>query len=158
MDYIHKCIASHRTHYSYGFISHLYCKCVSSEKEDVRIMPVRLSTTVSRISSIPNSVNSRITYEFHQYVKSIGISDSYQNGNLKIIIYFSRFLGSAADFLSVIKKEQILSFLDTRIKNTENDLDKKWIRTWNDYLQRIKYFFRWLYNKKEQEIKGIEFA
>lgn len=121
-------------------------------------MPVRLSTTVGSISSIPNSVNSRIIYEFHQYMKSIGISDSYQNGNLKIIIYFARFLGSATDFLSVMKKEQILSFLDTRIKNTEIDPEKRWIRTWNDYLQRIKYFFRWLHNKREQEIKGIEVA
>jgi hypothetical protein len=91
-------------------------------------------------------------------MKSIGISESYQNGNLKIIIYFARFLGPTTDFLSIMKKEQILSFLDTRIKNTEVDPDKKWIRTWNDYLQRIKYFFRWLYNKREQEIKGIEVA
>jgi integrase/recombinase XerD len=91
-------------------------------------------------------------------MKSIGISDSYQNGNLKIIIYFARFLGSATDFLSVIKKEQIISFLDTRIKNIEIDPEKRWIRTWNDYLQRIKYFFRWLYNKREREIKGIEVA
>jgi hypothetical protein len=91
-------------------------------------------------------------------MKSIGISDSYQNGNLKIIIYFARFLGSATDFLSIMKKEQILSFLDTRIKNTEIDPEKRWIRTWNDYLQRIKYFFRRLYNKREQEIKGIEVA
>ena len=91
-------------------------------------------------------------------MNSIGISDSYQNGNLKIIIYFARFLGSATDFLSVIKKEQILSFLDTRIKNIEIDPEKRWIRTWNDYLQRIKYFFRWLYNKREREIKGIEVA
>jgi hypothetical protein len=82
-------------------------------------------------------------------MKSIGISESYQNGNLKIIIYFARFLGPTTDFLSIMKKEQILSFLDTRIKNTEVDPDKKWIRTWNDYLQRIKYFFRWLYNKRE---------
>lgn len=121
-------------------------------------MPVRLSTTIDSISSIPNSTNSKIIFEFHQYMKSIGISESYQNGNLKIIIYFARFLGSATDFLSVIKKEQILCFLDTRIKDTEFDPEKRWIRTWNDYLQRIKYFFRWLYNKREQEIKGIEVA
>jgi integrase/recombinase XerD len=91
-------------------------------------------------------------------MKSIGISESYQNGNLKITIYFARFLGSSTDFLSVKKKEQILSFLNTRIKDTEIDPEKRWIRTWNDYLQRIKYFFRWLYNKRDQELKGIEVA
>ena len=38
----------------------------------------------------------------------------------------------------------------------QKDPDKRWIRTWNDYLQRIKYFFRWLYNQKEAETKGLE--
>ena len=47
---------------------------------------------------------TRIIFEFHQYMKSIGISESYQNGNLKVIIYFARFLGSATDFLC--KKER----------------------------------------------------
>ncbi|MGB8933793.1 MAG: hypothetical protein WCC17_01645, partial [Candidatus Nitrosopolaris sp.] len=67
-----------------------------------------------------------------------------------------------------------LSYLSTRFKNMrlvhltltfynaasfllpENDSDKRWIRTWNDYLQRIKYFFRWLCNQKEIETKGLE--
>jgi integrase/recombinase XerD len=91
-------------------------------------------------------------------MKSIGISESYQNGNLKVIIYFARFLGSATDFLSVKKKEQILSFLDTRMKDTEIHPEKRCIMTWNDHSQRIKYFCRRLYNKREQEIKGIEVA
>ncbi len=30
------------------------------------------------------------------------------------------------------------------------DPDKKWITTWNDYLWRIKYFYRWLYNAKDK--------
>jgi hypothetical protein len=46
--------------------------------------------------------------------------------------------------------------VDTRIKDIQNDPDKKWIRTWNDYLQRIKYFFRWLYNQKYSETKGLD--
>ena len=39
-----------------------------------------------------------------------------------------------------------MAFLDTKIKNSQVDPDKKWITTWNDYLGRIKYFFRWLHN------------
>lgn len=89
-------------------------------------------------------------------MKSIGTSDSYQNGNLKIMIYFARFLESGTDFYQVQKRQQILSFLDTRIKDAQTDPDKKWIRTWNDYLQRIKYFFRWLYNYKVNEDKGLD--
>jgi hypothetical protein len=89
-------------------------------------------------------------------MKSIGTSENYQNVNLKILIYFGRFLGPATDFRSIQKKEQIIAFLDTRIKDTEIDPDKRWIRTWNDYLQRLKYFFRWIYNKREREVKGLD--
>jgi integrase/recombinase XerD len=119
-------------------------------------MPAKLSTTIGSISSITNLANSPLVYEFYQYMKSIGTSENYQNVNLKIIIYFSRFLGATVDFHSIQKKDQIIAFLDTRIKDTEIDPDKRWIRTWNDYLQRLKYFFRWLYNKREREVKGLE--
>jgi integrase/recombinase XerD len=119
-------------------------------------MPVKLSTTINSLSSIPNPTNSALLYEFHKYMKSIGTSESYQNGNLMIMIYFARFLGDATDFHSVQKKDQVLSFLNTRIKGTEIDPDKRWIRTWNDYLQRINYFFRWLYNKRKPEVNGLE--
>jgi len=44
----------------------------------------------------------------------------------------------------------------SRIKYAEIDPDKRWVRTWNDYLQRIKYFFKWLYNQKETEAKGLD--
>ena len=119
-------------------------------------MPAKLSTTIGSISSIPNPVNSTLVHDFYQYMKSIGTSENYQNVNLKIMIYFGRFLGSTTDFYSIHKKDQILAFLDTRIKDTEIDPDKRWIRTWNDYLQRLKYFFRWLYNKRQREIKELD--
>ena len=70
------------------------------------------------------------------------------------MIYFGRFLGPDTCFYSLNKKEQVLDFLNTRIKDKESDPDKRWTRTWNDYLQRIKYFIRWLYNQKEKENKG----
>jgi hypothetical protein len=54
-------------------------------------------------------------------MKSDGTSENYQNGNIKILIYFGRFLGPTTDFYSIQKKEQIFSFLDTRIKGTEID-------------------------------------
>jgi hypothetical protein len=57
-------------------------------------------------------------------MKPIGTSESYQNGNLKIRIYFARFLGPATDFVSVKNKEQVLSFLDTRIKDTRHNIYK----------------------------------
>jgi hypothetical protein len=46
-------------------------------------MPVKLTTTVKKIASIPNSINSTLLNEFYQYMKSNGASDSHQNNNLK---------------------------------------------------------------------------
>ena len=48
--------------------------------------------------------------------------------------------------------------MDTKIKNSEEDPDKRWITTWNDYLGRLKYFFRWLHNCKDEELDDIPFS
>ena len=52
-------------------------------------MPVKLSTTVKSITSIPNPTNATLLGEFYEYMKANGTSESYQNGNLKILIYFA---------------------------------------------------------------------
>ena len=117
-------------------------------------MPEKLSTTVKSISSISNPTNATLIAEFYEYMKSNGTSEGYQNGNLKILIYFARYLGPDTDFYSINRKEQILAFLNTRIKDSAADPDKRWIRTWNDYLQRIKYFFRWFFNCKQKASIG----
>jgi hypothetical protein len=108
-------------------------------------MPVKLTTTIKKIASIPNSINSTLLSEFYQYMKSNGASESHQNNNLKALTSFAHFLGSVT-FSDIKRSEMITSFLDTKIKSFEEDPDKKCIITWNDYLGRIKYFMRWLYN------------
>ena len=114
-------------------------------------MPVKLSTTISNIQSVPNKTNQVLIHEFYGFMKSSGTSDKYQNNNLKTIIAFGRFLGSSISFQTITKRDQIIAFLDTKIKNSQMDPDKRWITTWNDYLGDIKYFFRWLYNYKLNE-------
>ena len=42
--------------------------------------------------------------------------------------------------------QEILAFLDSKIKSNEEDPDGRWITTWNHYLSHLKYFFRWLHN------------
>jgi hypothetical protein len=44
----------------------------------------------------------------------------------------------------VNRKQDIIEFLDTKRKDSTTDPDQKWIRTWNDYLQRIN--MRWFRN------------
>ena len=118
-------------------------------------MPTKLTTTINKIALLQNSTNSALINEFHQYMKSNGASERHQNNNLKAVIAFANFLGTDTTFLDIQAKEQITTFLDTKIKNVEEDPDKKWITTWNDYLHRIKHFFRWLYNQKDVEVKGL---
>ena len=57
-------------------------------------------------------------------------------------------------FYQIQNKEQIIKYLDLKRKIVEEDPDKKWITTWNDYLWRLKYFYRWLYNAKEKGLNS----
>jgi integrase/recombinase XerD len=114
-------------------------------------LSVKLSTTISKIESLSNSVNSSLISELCDYMKKNGLSDSHINNTLKTNMLFSEFLGADVSFYDIKKKEQILKFLDSKIKSQEQDPDKKWITTWNDYLGDIKYFFRWLHNYKSIE-------
>jgi integrase/recombinase XerD len=88
-------------------------------------------------------------------MKKNGLSESHTNNTLKTNMLFSEFLGPDVSFYDVKSKEQIINFLDSKMKNPEVDPDKKWIATWNDYLGDIKYLFRWLYNYKLTEQNQI---
>jgi integrase/recombinase XerD len=70
-------------------------------------------------------------------MRSIGASEHHQSNNLKVAIAFAKFLGSATTFHDIQRKEQIIRFLDTKVKPSEIDPEKKWITTWNHYLHRI---------------------
>jgi len=109
-------------------------------------MPTKLSTTVKKINTVPNRQNSDLINEFYEFMKSNGASERHQNNNLKAIINFANFLGDKASFTDINKTEQVISFLNTKIKNQDDDPEKKSITTWNDYLHRIKHFLRWVHN------------
>jgi len=75
-----------------------------------------------------------------------GCSEKHINNNLKAIMNFDSGLDPKISFLDIKRRDQILSFLDSKIKSAEEDPDGGWITTWNHYLSHLKYFFRWLYN------------
>ena len=50
----------------------------------------------------------------------------------------------------ILKEEKIYRIFEYKDKKHRSRPDKKWITTWNDYLNDIKYFFRWLYNNKKK--------
>jgi hypothetical protein len=112
---------------------------------------VKLSTTLNNLErSLSSEENKKIILRFFDFMKRIGTSERYQNNNLKAIIAYSKFLGPSISLNQVKKKDQITSFLDSKINGIEEDPDKRWITTWNDYLGRIKYFYRWMYNYDEK--------
>ncbi|HJS65504.1 MAG TPA: hypothetical protein VJ767_11700 [Nitrososphaeraceae archaeon] len=91
-------------------------------------------------------------------MKGIGTSERYQNNNLKAIIAYSKSLEPSISFYQIREKNQIFYFLDTKIKSIEEYPDKRWITTRNDYLVRIKYFFRWMYNCKDKTLDDVPFS
>lgn len=114
-------------------------------------MPAKLSTTVAKIQLIPNAVNEKLVVQYHAFMIENGASERHQNNNLKIIIAYASFLGSRTSFYDIRERGQIVSFLDTRKRSLDKDPDSKWITTWNDYLHRVKHFFRWLHNRDRED-------
>jgi len=114
-------------------------------------LPAKLTTTVNNIDTkVKNQVNRKLIKEFYIYLKSLDTSENYQNGLLKVLIRYTEYIGPSTTFYQIQDKEQIIKYLDLKRKPVEEDFDKKWITTWNDYLCRLKYFYRWLYNAKEK--------
>lgn len=64
-------------------------------------MAIRLTTTLNKISFIPNSTNSTIIKDFYEYMKANGTSENYQNQNLKAMIVFANFLGPDNNFFDI---------------------------------------------------------
>jgi hypothetical protein len=108
-------------------------------------MPSTYPTVKGWIESIPNAENRKIIYDFVTFMDSTDTSMNYRRGNLIVVIFFARHLQDK-NISEVNSKGEIIKFLDTRRKEVALDPDKKWIRTWNDYFQRVKYFLRWYYN------------
>ncbi len=111
-------------------------------KRDYSKLVAKLSTTLNKIQNLSNSSNGKILNEFLMYMKNNGSSERHQNNNLNVIIEFYSYCDSNTTFYNINKKEQILSFLDTKIKDSSQDQEKRWITSWNHFLTRIKLFYR----------------
>lgn len=79
-------------------------------------MPVKLSTTLNNIQTIPNEDNRILVREFYEFMKSSGTSYKYQNNNLKTIIAFGKFLESSILFQNITNRDQIYLFLIQKLR------------------------------------------
>jgi len=77
-------------------------------------MPATLSTTISNINNIQIKVNAELVREFYEYMVSNGSSERHQNNSIKAVTVYARFLNPRIDFWQINRREQLLSFLDTR--------------------------------------------
>ena len=116
-------------------------------------MPAKLTTTIKNIDiKVTNQTNRQIIKDFYEYLQNIDTSENYQNGLLKVLIRYAEYIGINTTFYQIQEKEQILEFLDLKRKADNDDPDKKWVTTWDDYLWRLKYFYRWLHNTRDKWI------
>ena len=79
-------------------------------------IPVKLETTLNNIQLLENQNNARLIYEFYLYLRSVNTSESYQNQNIKALINMAKFFGKDVHLPGISNKEEILSFLDIKVK------------------------------------------
>lgn len=113
-------------------------------------MPLKLSTIIKKINLIPNKENAQIVLNFLEFMNYDGKSERHQINNLNTLLSYSNFLGKKS-FFNINIKDDVISFLNTKIKSKDKDPEQKWITTYNDYFNRIKHFLRWFYNQYEKD-------
>jgi hypothetical protein len=59
-------------------------------------MPVRLSTTLSKISLVPNPTNASLLEEPYAFMRTTSASESHCNNTLKTALAFAHILGRIA--------------------------------------------------------------
>jgi integrase/recombinase XerD len=108
-------------------------------------MSIKISTLLSKVQLIPNEQNRSIIMDFCSFMQAEGSSENHIINNLKVTLDFAKYLGHRS-FYEINEREQILRYLNGKIKDAQIDPDKRWITTWNHYLNRTKLFIRWLHN------------
>ncbi|HEX5186137.1 MAG TPA: hypothetical protein VFV86_04530 [Nitrososphaeraceae archaeon] len=116
-------------------------------------MGITLKKVVENINALPNKQNSEIIMNYHNYLIEKDSSINSQIAYLKTIYYYAKYLENT-NIIDVKQKNEIISYLNTKIKS--HDMEKKYLTTWNDYLLKLRTFYRWLYNSNDVGI-GQEF-
>ena len=109
----------------------------SKGKERDKTMPAKSTTTITGIENkAKNQVNRQLTEEFFHHLTIFTYRKTTKMGYSRSIRY-AECLGPEAAFYHIHEKQQMLKFLDSKMKTKEcPDKKWKWITTWNDYLWR----------------------
>jgi len=117
-------------------------------------MSIKINTLLRNIESLSNKDNSTILLDFYNYLKEKDLSENHIQNNLKVMLDFVKYLDTA-NLSKVNSRDQIILYLNTKIKDSSIDPDKRWITTWNHFLNRLKLFFRWLHNYYEKRTRTL---
>ena len=80
-------------------------------------MPPKLKDTIEKVRKLDNRSNSELLIEFYEYLRSVRTSERYQSDVLKVLVKFSEFVND--DLVSIQKKQQVIAFLNTKIKSKQ---------------------------------------
>ncbi|MDH3313064.1 MAG: site-specific integrase [Nitrosopumilus sp.] len=108
-------------------------------------MTTKPETVIKQIERLPE-IHSRPLLQFKDWLVDEDSMLSNAANYLRVLKLFSFDLGKK-EFKDVTR-EDVLEFLDKRKKSIDVDPEKKWVRTWNDYLARLVGFYRWLHNNE----------
>jgi hypothetical protein len=89
-------------------------------------MPQKLETVLKHVEKIGNNVNRQLIKDYHRYLVSRDTSTNYQKDNIKLMHMFTKFIGESKTLHDIKDQETIITFLDTRRKNKEEDPEQKW--------------------------------
>jgi integrase len=82
----------------------------------------------------------------------INIKESTKEGKIKVLTDLLKFLNYKN--LKIVRKRDILSYLNKYRKNEEDDSTHRWIGTWNNRHMILLQFFRWLNDSDNQDLKN----
>ena len=115
-------------------------------------MTQTLMKTLEKASNIENTTNRKTLLDFDNYMIKSDKSERTRRNNLKYMLNYVEWLAKFNRSINDVKEEKdILDFLKTKMKSEDDDSDGRWITTYNDYLIRLKHFFRWFKNYKKTE-------
>ena len=100
-------------------------------------MTSKPETVLKQVNELDNENHRKSFLQFYNWLiddedRSIRNATNY----LMILRLFSKKISNKD--LHNINKEDVVQFLDKRRKSSESDPDKKWVRTWNDYLNQLE--------------------
>ena len=73
-------------------------------------MPIKLTSVLEKVQTIPNLKNRKVLKEFNDYMLESGASESHQRNELLTLYYYALHLGETL-LLGINKRQQVTAFL-----------------------------------------------